>query len=172
MAYLIKELNPGSQIFVLHKTDDVKVYDGSIVSISQPRLDNTQVQQGGFPLANTTIKNVIDVTYSVGGKNYTDTINETDTMFQTSKLGGVALVAMNNDDILRELRASLKLSQDHIAKTAWHEKRIKQCEKLIAERDLAFAERKATNERISKLEDNMADITKMLSSISSKLDKK
>jgi len=60
-------------------------------------------------------KNVIDITYELDGVNYTDTVNVTDSMFSTTKLGSIALLTTSKDIILRELRASLKLDEEFLA---------------------------------------------------------
>jgi len=60
-------------------------------------------------------RNVIDVTYELDGVNYTDTVNITDSMFPTKKLGATTLLATSKDTILRELRASLKIDEDFLA---------------------------------------------------------
>jgi hypothetical protein len=60
-------------------------------------------------------KNVIDVTYTLDGKNYTEAVGITDSMFPTEKLGALSLISTNKDTIVRELRASLKIDEDFLA---------------------------------------------------------
>lgn len=168
MNDLIKDLSQGSRLYVLTKNDSVTISDGSIVSVSRPRLDTQNQQVGAFPLMNTPATNVVDVTFSVNGKTFTETINENSAMFVTSQLGGSSLVTTDNDAILRELNNTLKDSKEYVANVPIHEKRIKQCEKLIAERDTAYAEKQATNARISKIEDTLTEITKMLGKVLNK----
>lgn len=168
----IKNLSKGGILYVLVKGENLEWKEATIVFVSSPRSEMPPQQQGQmFPMMNTTVKSVVDITYSVDGKNYTDTISENDVAFQTEKLGRIALIASDRDIILSELRSSLKLSQDHVAKTSWHENRIKQYEKLIAEHDKDFAEKKQQNERIDKIEVTLSDMSKILERISKKLDK-
>jgi hypothetical protein len=81
-------------------------------------------------------KMVVDLTYSLGDKTYTDTVDTSNYMFSTSKMGSIALVATNVEPIIRELRASLKISEDYLKETEKGipnaKKRIKQCNDLIA----------------------------------------
>lgn len=169
MVVLFKGLNQGSVIYALFKGDELQYKEGIIVSISAPRLDTQPAN--AFPIQTSTFNNVIDVTYSLDGKNYTDTVNAESSCFQTSNPGVVSLITTDKDAILQELRASLKVSEDHLAKDEWHQNRVKQCQALIAKHDKAFAEKKEQDERISKIENNLTDITKVLDRILKKLDK-
>ena len=70
MAVLFKGLNQGSVIYALFKGDELEYKEGIIVSVSAPRLDTAQ--GNNFPIQAATFNNVIDVTYSLDGKNFTE----------------------------------------------------------------------------------------------------
>ena len=138
---LFKDLTPGSPIHALIKgSDEVKYVEGSIVSIGQQRVD---MQQGQFPMA--TPKTVVDVTYSIDNKNYTDAVEVTSYMFPTEKLGDITLIATDKDPIIRELHATLKRAEDYIksveTEVPRNKKRIDDCKKLIGSLDTVYAEK-------------------------------
>lgn len=166
---LFKDLTPGSPIHALIKgSDEVKYVEGSIVSIGQQRVD---MQQGSFPMA--TPKTVVDVTYSIENKNYTDAVEVTSCMFPTEKLGDITLIATDKDPIIRELHATLKRAEDYIknveTEVPRNKKRIDDCKKLIGSLDTVYAEKQELDSRIKKLEDSNAHTNELLTQILTKL---
>lgn len=151
---LFKGLTAGTVIYALMKGDDLKYVEGSIVSVSQPRMNVPEMKPGQMQLP--TMQEVVDVTYSIDGKNYTDMVDATASMFPTKNPGVLTLVSTDKEAIVRELHATLKTSENYI-KEAEREvpkqkKRISQCKELIAQLDTEFKERQQTEERFSKIE--------------------
>ncbi|WP_287385845.1 hypothetical protein [Lachnospira sp.] len=58
--------------------------------------------------------NVIDITYELNGKTFTDVIGVNDSTFSTKKPGAVTLVATSKDVILKEVKTSLKLDEEFL----------------------------------------------------------
>lgn len=129
------------------------------------------MQQGQFPMA--TPKTVVDVTYSIDNKNYTDAVEITSCMFPTEKLGDITLIATDKDPIIRELHATLKRAEDYIksveTEVPRNKKRIDDCKKLIGSLDTVYAEKQELDSRIKKLEDSNAHTNELLTQILSKL---
>ncbi len=162
---LFKDLMPGSPIHALIKgSDEIRYAGGSIVSVGQPRVD---VPQTSFPIA--TPKTVVDVTYSIDGKNYTDAVEVMGYMFSTEKLGDIALVATDKDPIVRELYATLKRAEDYIknveTEVPKNKKRIEDCKGLISTLDTVYAEKQELDSRIKKLEDSNERTNELLTQI-------
>ena len=92
-----------------------------------------------------TPKTVVDVTYSIDNKNYTDAVEVTSCMFPTEKLGDITLIATDKDPIIRELHATLKRAEDYIknveTEVPRNKKRIDDCKKLIGSLDTVYAEK-------------------------------
>ena len=136
-----------------------------------PKYDATQsfVQPAMLP------KTVVDVTYSIDGKTYTDTVDANMSMFATDKTGAITLVATGIEPILRELRATKKQKEDYLKETETGipnaKKRLKECDELIAKHDTSFAEKQALNERINNLEVQNAETNKLLRELLNKLGK-
>lgn len=175
---LFKDLTAGSPIYALIKGDnEIQFSEGSIVTIGQQRVDMPQIQpnQGAFPLpaALPATKTVVDVTYCIEGKNYTDTVEVTGYMFPTEKPGSITLVATDKEPIIRELNATLKRAEDYLknveTEVPKNKKRIDDCKTLISLLDTAYAEKQELESRIKKLEDNGAETNKLLNQILSKL---
>lgn len=173
---LFRDLTSGSPIYALIKHDEeIQYIEGSIVSISQQRVEMPQPQQSvSFPMPSVpTSRTVIDITYTLGGKNYTDTADVTDSMFATEKPGAISLIATDKEPIIRELKATLKRAKDYIKSTETevprNKKRIEECVALIEVLDTAYAEKQEMEKRIKKLEDNGEKTHKLLSQILDKL---
>lgn len=153
MNTLFKDLTAGTIIFALIKGDEMKYCEGSIVSVSHPRLNMPDMKSGQMP----SMQNVVDVTYTLDGKNYTDVVDITASIFSTKNPGHLTLVSTEKDNIVRELHATLKMSENYI-KDAEREvpkqkKRIEDCKGLIAQLDTEFKERQENEQRFVKLEE-------------------
>jgi seryl-tRNA synthetase len=122
------------------------------------------------------VQNVVDVTYTLDGKNYTDTVDVTASIFSTRNPGSMTLVSTDKEAIVRELHATLKSSETYVKDAKRdvpkHEKRIKKCKSLIAQLDTEFKERQQTEERFSKLEESQQALDKKLDLILSRLPQK
>ena len=152
---LFKGLTPGTVIYALMKGDDMKYQEGSIVSVSQPRMNMGEMKPGQVSMP--TMQEVVDVTYSIDGKNYTDMVEVTASMFPTKNPGVLTLVSTEKDAIVRELRATLKTSENYIKEAEREvpkqEKRISQCKEWIAQLDTEFKEKQENEKRFAKIEE-------------------
>lgn len=176
MNALFKDLTPGSIIYALVKNDELRYYEGSIVSVGNQRIDMPKMDNNQYPMAQQSYKHVVDVTYTIDGKNYTDAVEVTANMFPTNNIGGVSLIATDKEPIIRELHATLNQSDNYI-KTAEKEvprqkKRMKECKALIAQLDEAFNEKQQFEERMKKLEDNNNETNALVKKLLEKLDSK
>ena len=162
---LFKDLSAGQPIYALIKSQDLRYIEGKIVSVGMQRMD--------MPKDVAIPRNVIDITYELDGVNYTDTINVTDSMFPTKKLGATTLVTTTKDTIIRELRASLKIDEEFLAnveKTKEQKKKnVQQYKELISKLDTEWAEKQALENRIITLENNSKETNTLLKSILEKL---
>lgn len=174
---LFKDLTAGSPIYALIKADDeLQFSEGAIVSIGQQRAELPQPSANGafpFPGNMPTPKTVVDVTYTIEGKNYTDAVDVTACMFPTEKTGAITLVATDKEPIIREIKATLKRSEDYLksieVEVPKNRKRVDDCKALIGLLDTEFAEKQEFENRIKKLEEGNATTNKLLTQILSKL---
>jgi hypothetical protein len=171
---LFKDLTPGSIIYALIKNpDELNYIEGSIVSIGQQRIDMPDLKNGQIPNFSQTPKTVVDVTYSLDGKNYTDAVEVTAYMFPTEKPGAISLITTDKDSIIRELHATRKRSEDYIknveTEVPRNKKRIDDCKALIGLLDTKYAEKQELENRIKKLEDGNAETNRLLNQILDKI---
>lgn len=157
MSVLFKDLTAGATIYALVKDDELKYIEGSIVSVGQQRVEVPQNTPGQFPVQMPVVKTVVDVTYQFDGKNYTNPVEITASVFPTDKLGSMAMVSTDKDAVVRELHATLQSSENYIAEAEKQvpkqKKRVKHCKELIAQLDTAYMEKQHTEERFAKIEE-------------------
>lgn len=176
---LFKDLSIGSPIYALIKgNDELRYEEGSIVSIGQPRMEMPQSQQGtnAFPLPSvSSTKTVVDVTYSLMGKNFTDAVEVTSYMFPTEKTGEITLVATDKEPIVRELKATQKRAEDYLKKAETeiprNKKRIEDCKAYIGLLDTEYAEKQEMESRIKRLEEGTAETNSLIKTLLAKFDK-
>lgn len=175
MNTLFKDLRAGSPVYALIKKDNELQYcEGLIVSVGQPRLDMPKANNGQIDMSQfSSMRNVVDVTYSLEGKNYTDAVDVTDCMFPTEKTGAITLVATDKEPIIRELHATRKKAEDYIkavdTEVPRNKKRIEECDTLISLLDTKYAEKQEFEKRIKKLEDGSTKTNELLEKILNKL---
>ena len=175
-SVLFKDLTPGNTIYALIKKPDELVYsEGSIVTVGAQRVEMPEMKNGTFPTMQQmqSPKTVVDVTYSIDGKNYTDAVEVSSFMFPTEKPGAISLITTDKASIVRELRATLKRSEDYLksieTEKPRNEKRVEDSKALISLLDTEYAEKQQFENRIKKLEESGAETNKLLNQILSKL---
>lgn len=171
---LFKGLAAGTVIYALMKCDDMKYEEGTIVSVSQPRMNMPEMKPGQLQMP--AVQEVVDVTYSIDGKNYTDMVEASASMFPTKNPGVLTLVSTEKAAIVRELRATLTASENYLKETEREvpkqKKRVEQCKKLIAEHDTEYKERQETEQRFAKIEETQKEQGGKLDKILELLSKK
>lgn len=161
MNVLFKDMTPGQAVYALLKGDELKYCEGSIVSVGPQRMEMPQAPVGQMPLQMPPVKNVVDVTYSLEGKNHTDAVDITASMFPTSNPGVLSLVATDKDAVVRELHATLNSSEAYLKEAERevpkHERRVKEARDLIAMLDTDYKEKQQMEQRFGKIEDTQKE---------------
>ena len=169
MEVLIKDLAVGNPLYALLKGEELKYVEGQVTNIGIPRADLPKINGVYQPLPKT----VVDLTYTLDGKTYTDAVDTTSYMFPTNQTGVVTLIATSVDPIIKELRASLKSNEDYLKETEKGipnaKKKIQQCNDLIAKLDVEFAQKQQLEQRITKLEEAGEQTNALLQQILNKL---
>lgn len=172
---LFKDMTPGQTIYALVKGEELKYCEGSIVSVGQQRMEMPQAN-GQMPMQIPSMRNVVDVTYSLDGKNYTDVVDVTASVFPTEKTGSVTLVSTDKDAVVKELYATLKTSENYLTEAEKNipkkKKQIKECKALIAQLDTVYMEKQHTEERFTKIEETQKEQGGKLDKILDLLSKK
>ncbi len=178
MSVLFKEMTAGATVYALVKGEELKYLEGSVVSIGQQRSELPQMPAGQMPnpMQMPTIKHVVDVTYQLDGKNYTDAVDVTASVFPTDKPGSVTMVSTDKDAVVRELHATLKTSENYLTEAEKNvpkqKQRVEDCKALIAQLDTVYMERQQTEQRFSKIEEAQKEQGDKLDKILELLSKK
>lgn len=152
---LFKDLKIGYQVYILHKGADIKVGVGKVTAVSPPRFPQTQ---GNFQ----TMQMVIDVTIEENGESRTYTTPDS---LPVTYAGNELVIATEREGILKEVESIKALNEEELSKVATRRTMVEQCEKVLAEWNPQFKEKRETEERFSKLETSMADLKGMLSGL-------
>lgn len=169
MATLFKDMTAGQLVYALVKGDELKYHEGSIVSVGPQRMEMPQAQAGQMPMPVPAMRTVVDVTYSIDGKNYTDAVEVTASVFPTKSTGDVTMIATDKESIVKELYATLKTSENYLAEAEKsvprQKKRVKECKSLIAQLDTVYMEKQHTEERFGKIEEAQKQMGEKLDKI-------
>lgn len=161
MSILFKDLTAGQPVYALMKGDDLVYCEGCIVSVGQQRMEVPQSTPGQMPMQMPSFKNVVDVTYTLEGKNYTDAVEVTASVFPTKNPGVLSLVATEKDAVLRELNATLNASENYLKEAERevpkHQKRVEDCKALIAQHDTKYKAQQQTEQRFAKIEETQKE---------------
>lgn len=152
---MFKDLKNGFQVSILDKSQKTPIYKvGSVISVSAPRVDTRQVSPGQLPNPAMFAERVIDLTVECDGQTNTFVVPENANVASMATL----TLACSQDPILNEVRAMHKTSSDIIASVDRHKEVVTKCESIIKELNPAFAESKAQNERIDKIEEAISGV--------------
>lgn len=150
---MFRDLKNGFQVCILDKSKKTPEYKiGNVVSVSQPRLDTPQMQMGQIPNPMMYSDRVIDLTIECEGQTNTFVVKESANVASISSV----TIACSSEPILNEVRALLKTSTDIIASVDHHKEVVQKCEDILKELNPAFADSKAQNERIDRIESTIS----------------
>lgn len=152
---LFKDLKTGYQVYLLHKGANLKVGVGKVVAVSPSRFPQTQ---GNFQ----TMQMVVDVTIEEDGSSKTYTTPDS---LSVTYAGNELVIATEREGILKEVESIKSLNEDELAKTDVRRTTVSECEKILAEWNPQFKEKRETEERFTKIETSMSDLKGMLSDL-------
>ena len=150
---MFKDLKQGFQVSLLDKSGKVPhYYIGTIVDVSDPRLDERKQIVPGQPLSYADL--VIDLTIEFDGKTQTYTVPE---QLNVATVASLTL-ACSAEPIANEVRAMLKHSQSIIESVPHHEEVAQECANILEELQPAPADSK----RLDKLEESVGEMKGLL----------
>ena len=117
------------------------------------------------------LRQVRDITYTIGDQTFTDVADVNSSLFSTSKPGAPTLVSTEKEFIINELKETLKQSEKFIKDIDKYKRRIKECKTLIAEIDTEYNEKVQTENRLSKLEESSIKTNELLQQLLEKINK-
>lgn len=152
-----KDLKPGYTVYMLHKDGNVRLSTGKVTAVSAPR----------FPQPSTanlmqTMQMVVDVTIDADGQSRTYTTPDT---LSITYAGDTLSIATEREPMVKEIEAMKAQAEEELSKTEHRRTIVAQCETILTEWNPVFKEKRATEERFSKLETSMTDMKNMLSGL-------
>lgn len=151
-----KDIKTGYPVYFLQKDGELKAYQGKTLAVSQPRFPQLQPTTPMQQQAATAM--VVDVTIETDGQTRTYTIPETSSVVNA----GTLVLSVDRDGILREVVAVKSQSEEAIKQVDRHKANISACERIMEEWDVAFAEKKAQDARISGIENEVRSLSTMM----------
>lgn len=149
---LFKDIKQGYPIYFLDK-EDVKYYQGKVVSVAIPRYDNQPKAFGAQPTGL-----VVDITIEANGATKTYTIPETATI----TYAGLLVLSTDKDGILREVESIKTASEDALSQVERHKQVVTNCSQLLEELNPVFAEKRAQDKRIEGIENEVKNLGAIL----------
>lgn len=115
----------------------------------------------GIETQKQTIQMVVDVTIEDGGFSRTYTMSDNISVTYANDL----VLSTERDGVLREVEILKNQSSEELSKMDEYKKDVDECEKILAEWNPAFREKRETEERFSKIETSMADLKNMMAGL-------
>ena len=142
---MFSALNQGSLLYILDKTDQLKLKIGQITGISQPKIDYSQ-QYGGFNSPST-----IDLKVNIDGTTYE--YNSIPSNFSiVTYNNGKLTISETKQGLQQEVEALLQNSKQILENLDYYKQNIVDCETILKELNPQFAKDKERDERLNSLE--------------------
>lgn len=145
---LFKDLKPGFTVYSFDR-NTVNATTGKVVSVTAPRFENRPGMAAEM---------VVDVTADFNGTAKTFVFKDT----ATTGYNGETTVTTDKSEILREVEAIKNNAEQALAQVETNRERLKEAEKIISEFNPELKERKQTEERLNRLENNIDSLKEML----------
>lgn len=142
---LFKDVKKGYPVYFFNR-EEVKAYQGRVVSVSAPRYD-MQMNQTAAPM-------VVDVTIEEDGGTKTYTISENATI---TFAGNIAL-STERDGIIREVEAIKAQREEAIEREKKNHEDLDKCVSILENWNPALAEKRRQDERINNIEQEVRSI--------------
>lgn len=136
-------LNQGNSVYILDKSDGIKLYIGEIQSISAPK---------GFGIGQ-----VIDMKINVDGqtKEYNQIPSQNSIV---SYNNGNLIISENKIGLQNEVESIMTNSQQILNNIDRYKDNIKQCEQILKQLNPQFAKDKERDERLDNLENKFSGV--------------
>ena len=144
---MFKDLRNGSPIFILDRKE-ITVTQGTIVNNPVSRFDSHFGIQ----------KMVVDIEVEISGSKQSYVVEDS----LSSSYFGDKMITCSKESIVAELDSICSTSQAALKMVPYHQEAIPKCEALKREYSTEYRERTEANERMTKLENKLDDITKSL----------
>lgn len=153
---LFKDIKQNYPVYILDK-QNIKFTQGKTVSVSFPRMENTNPMAMG--------KSVLDIVIEADGKNATYAIPENVGIVYA----GDIVLSTDREGIAREIEAMKTSAEQALASVDRQKAILEKSTKLLAELNPAFREKQEYEQRLSKMENSIGELKEMLSGFMNKV---
>ncbi len=152
-----QDLKPGSAVYLLHRPAEggIVAVAGKVTAVSAPHLPPTRDTLHAMQMT-------VDITVSEDGGTRTYTAPAT---LATAYAGDGTVIATARDGIVSEAENIKAQCEEELAKTDARRKTLALCERIIIDWCPQEREKRAAEERFSKLETAMTDLCGMIASL-------
>lgn len=162
---MFKDLKPGLSMLILDKSaTPIKCHNGKVVKVSLPRVE---LPKADAPLSFNAFQmqdRVVDLTIEYDGKTNTFVVPENSNV----AYGDVVTIACNDEPIIAEVKSRMKESADIVESYDFHKANIEECKSILATLSPQYADNQQTEQRMSAMESDLADIKDMIRSLMNK----
>ncbi len=157
---MFQSLRANSKFYILHKEENPRVEEGSVVSVTAP------VPKYPMPTSfNQQTEMIVDVVVKVNDGNFTFQKLPANADIADFGNGGNVVVATSRDAINSELSAMKQRSMDVIKSVDYHKSVIAGCDKLLRDLNPEYAEKQKQQEEISILQKQMGEMSKNMADL-------
>lgn len=161
---MFSALNQGSLVYILDKTNNLKLKVGEVVGVSQPKFNNT-----GFNTQNNN-QTFVDIKIKIDGN-----VNEFNSIPSNYSLvsynNGHIIISETKQGLQTEVETILQNSKQVLDNIETYKNNIKECEDILKELNPQFAKDKERDDKISSLSNEVLDIKSTLDKIVTMLSK-
>ena len=161
---MFSALNQGSLVYILDKTNNLKLKVGEVVGVSQPKFNNT-----GFNTQNNN-QTFVDIKIKIDGN-----VNEFNSIPSNYSLvsynNGRIIISETKQRLQTEVETILQNSKQVLDNIEIYKNNIKECEDILKELNPQFAKDKERDDKISSLSNEVLDIKSTLDKIVTMLSK-
>lgn len=157
---LFKDLTGGYPIHLFDRATR-QYKQGKVMNVSPPHPDMDASKKPNMmpPMPNFAGKMYVDISVQTDdGKHNTYSVADTE---QTAYYNTL-VISCSKDSIVNEVNALKNQAEDMLGKMDDFKKTVEDCNKLLESLDSSFREQQATDKRLTKLEEGMAEILKFV----------
>lgn len=152
---MFKDIKQNYPVYIFDK-QTAEYMQGKVTSVSLPRY---QREPSGIPMS-SSVNNymVVDVTIDAGGRTATYTIPEN----LCVTYAGSLVLSTELNGVLREIEAVNKEAEQALSEIDKKKEVKKRTSSLLVELNPTYREKKETEERFSKIENNVSEMKELL----------
>ena len=156
---MFQSIRPNSQIYILHKGDNMRVDIGFVTNQPIPKPKYSMPQTFGQPQ-----ELVVDLVVKANNEvmNLNGIPAQADVADSFSN-GETVVVSTSREAINAELVSEKQKSLDIVKSIPYHEKRASQCDVLLGQLNPEFAEKQSQKEELNQLKEQVNGLTTQVS---------